>query len=51
MKRHITYFNNYYWNMKNQTEVLDFYLDFTKKYNNNIIYQTIHAFISILVVK
>lgn len=47
MKRHIPYFNNYYWNMNNQTEVLDFYLDFTKNYNNNIIYHTIHSFISI----
>ena len=46
--RIITNFNNYYWNMNNQTEVLDFYLDFTKKYNNNIIYQTIHTFISVL---
>lgn len=47
MERLINYFNNYYWSMKNQYEVLNFYLDFTNKQNINIIYQTINTFISI----
>lgn len=47
MERLISYFNNYYWNMNNQTEVLDFYLDFTDKCHNNIIYDTIHQFINL----
>ena len=33
--------------MNNQTEVLDFYLDFTDKCHNNIIYDTIHQFINL----
>ena len=48
MKRLINCFNNYYWNMNNQYEVLNFYLDFTENQNYNIIYQTINnTFINI----
>ena len=47
MERHISYFNNYRWNMNNQTIILNFYLDFTDKCNNNIIYDTIHQFIKL----
>ena len=47
LERFIFNFNKCYWKMNNQHKILDFYLDFTKKTNINIIYDTINTFIDI----